>query len=147
MKRNSLFMTFLGKMVKNLTKNGRKWSKISAQNDENQMVKYNRKAFGTQKIYKKIRMVGNGRILKGVPGIMIDNDQNKPNFRNQLIWPFRFWWFWPSFSRSNRWGVTSRSKNESCLILTKTRSKDKLYYTKPTDTNVIFKNILMSKTT
>ena len=40
----------------------------------------NRKAFGNQKIYKKIRMVENGRILKGVPGIMIDNDQNKPNF-------------------------------------------------------------------
>ena len=78
-------MTFLGKIVKNLTKNGRKWSKTSAQNDQNQMVKYNRKAFGAQKNYKKIRMVGNGRILKGVPGIMIDNDQNKPNFRNQLI--------------------------------------------------------------
>ena len=72
-------------MVKNLTKNGQKWSKISTQNDENQMVKYNRKAFSNQKIYKKIRMVGNGRILKGVPGNMMGKDQNKRNFRNSLI--------------------------------------------------------------
>ena len=46
-------MTFLGKTVKNFTKNGQKWYKISTQNDENQMVKYNRKVFNNQKIYKK----------------------------------------------------------------------------------------------